>query len=283
MSTQERAFDSAGLASLDDLETPRWQALFSRLEKAQRDFLATSPFTRDYRWPRDPLHTCIRLWEYPFVYHKLETQGWGSKPNARRVLADLGSGATFFPFAVASLGHEVIAIDADPEAQRSLAGPTAALDVGSGAVRFLLNDITRLDLEDESLDGAYCISVLEHVENPETVIAEVTRVLKPGGVFILTFDVALNEQTEIGPAQFHRLREALTGAFEPLDAERFVHPMRVLTSDNSPYPYYPPEGMVHRVWHAARRCLSSLAGREGRERRVLATTYGVALRRLEHA
>jgi len=39
-------------------------------------------------------------------------------------------------------------------------------------------------LEDASLDGVVADYVLEHVEHPSAVVAEVARVLKPGGVFL---------------------------------------------------------------------------------------------------
>lgn len=42
-------------------------------------------------------------------------------------------------------------------------------------------DIHDLGFEDELFDGVACISILEHVPEPQTAIAEMHRVLKPGG------------------------------------------------------------------------------------------------------
>ena len=42
-------------------------------------------------------------------------------------------------------------------------------------------DIHDLKFEDNKFDVAVCISILEHVPHPEVAIAELTRVLKPGG------------------------------------------------------------------------------------------------------
>jgi ubiquinone/menaquinone biosynthesis C-methylase UbiE len=47
-----------------------------------------------------------------------------------------------------------------------------------------------LPLEDQSFDAATAYSVLDHLENPDLVLAEVARVLKPGGQFYL--DLAPN-------------------------------------------------------------------------------------------
>ncbi|MEM9808525.1 MAG: bifunctional 2-polyprenyl-6-hydroxyphenol methylase/3-demethylubiquinol 3-O-methyltransferase UbiG, partial [Cyanobacteria bacterium P01_D01_bin.56] len=40
-----------------------------------------------------------------------------------------------------------------------------------------------LPFEDDSFDGVVCVDVLEHVESPAATVAEIGRVLKPGGVF----------------------------------------------------------------------------------------------------
>ena len=42
-----------------------------------------------------------------------------------------------------------------------------------------------MPFEDESYDCAFGTEVLEHCPNPEIVMKEVFRVLKPGGVFFL--------------------------------------------------------------------------------------------------
>ena len=67
------------------LRAPRKQfpISFALLEKEQADFLAMeSAFrSREYKWPRDPLHTWSRVWEYPYTYHHLQ-QARGQWPVA---------------------------------------------------------------------------------------------------------------------------------------------------------------------------------------------------------
>ncbi len=50
----------------------------------------------------------------------------------------------------------------------------------------ILADITNSDLPSEHYDIVVSVEVLEHVEDDETFVAEVSRVLKPGGRFIMT-------------------------------------------------------------------------------------------------
>lgn len=43
-------------------------------------------------------------------------------------------------------------------------------------------DLTRLPNDENSVDGFICDNVLEHVDNPTRAVAELHRVLKPGGI-----------------------------------------------------------------------------------------------------
>ncbi|MCL6507779.1 MAG: class I SAM-dependent methyltransferase [Bryobacteraceae bacterium] len=286
---RENPFNRAGLASLDDLSTPSWRSLFSHLESIQSEFLAAQPHCPDYPWPKDPLHNCTRVWEYPFVYHHLEYLQSHSGGPPRHLLpqvVDLGSGATFFPFAVARLGFRVIAVDADPRATRSMDRAIRTVSAGRGAVTSLLSDARCIGLATSSLDCVYCISVLEHVRNFEAVVAEVGRVLRPGGLFVLTFDVDLRGNSELGPASYERLMDALQVSFYLVFPEKVIHPLRVLTSDNSIYPMYPNRRLLDHPWvrlfkHSLRCTYNSLRGLELPTGHMLVTTYGACLRKPE--
>lgn len=49
----------------------------------------------------------------------------------------------------------------------------------------IVGDIHNLPFEDASIDAIICISILEHVEEPQRAVRELHRVLKPGGVCFL--------------------------------------------------------------------------------------------------
>lgn len=276
-------FDRSGLASLDDLSTPRWRSLFSRLESIQSEFLASQTHCADYPWPRDPLHNCIRAWEYPFVYHHLQSHSGVSPGRPLPQVVDLGSGATFFPFAVARLGWRVIAMDADSRATSSVDRAIGRLSAGGGTVTSLLADARFIALEEESVDCVYCVSVLEHIPEFEGVISEVARILRPDGLFVLTFDVDLRGNHELGPDAYERVSDALRASFSPVCPEKVVHPLRVLTTDNSIYPLYPgrstPDRMIEPLRHLLHAAYNRLRGRQTPAGRVLASTYGACLRK----
>ncbi|KAK2661618.1 hypothetical protein Ddye_000192 [Dipteronia dyeriana] len=50
-----------------------------------------------------------------------------------------------------------------------------------------LNQDQRLEFEDGSFDAVLCTVSVQYLQQPEKVFAEVFRVLKPGGVFIVSF------------------------------------------------------------------------------------------------
>jgi SAM-dependent methyltransferase len=276
-------FDRAGLASLDDLSTPLWRSCFSRLESIQSEFLASQPHCPDYPWPRDPLHDCIRVWEYPFVYHHLQLHSGSLSGHPLPEVVDLGSGATFFPFAVARLGWRVIAVDADSRATSSVDRAIGRVSAGGGAVTSLLSDARSIALETESVDCVYCVSVLEHIPDFEGVISEVRRILRPDGLLVLTFDVDLRGNWELGPASYGRLSDALQASFSLVYPEKVVHPLRVLTTDNSIYPMYPRRSildpLITPLRHSLRSAYNRLRGRQLPSGRLLASTYGACLRK----
>jgi SAM-dependent methyltransferase len=54
------------------------------------------------------------------------------------------------------------------------------------AEEFVQADVRRLPVRDEFLDGVGLFDVLEHVDNPRTLLIEARRVVKPGGFLIIT-------------------------------------------------------------------------------------------------
>jgi 2-polyprenyl-6-hydroxyphenyl methylase/3-demethylubiquinone-9 3-methyltransferase len=94
-----------------------------------------------------------------------------------RVL-DVGCGAGFLSNHLAREGFEVTGLDAS---QASI--DVAARHDLTGRARYLLGDALLLPFPDASFDVVCAMDFLEHVEEPAKAVAEMARVLKPGGTF----------------------------------------------------------------------------------------------------
>jgi SAM-dependent methyltransferase len=242
-------FERSGIAALSDLDSDEWRPVYAALEREQSEFLSHESRFRspEYFWPRDALHNWSRIWEYPYAYYHLRSlRGRFPQSPAPRVV-DLGSGVTFFPFAVAKLGYRVTCVDNDPVCEKDI--PLAANALGlSGIVDCRMASAEALPFSDREVDIVYCISVLEHVRTFEPVIEEVARILRPGGALIVTFDVDLRGGSEIGPERYRHLKKLIDDRFALSAPVETAHPIDMLRTDNAPYgfPRLTPAGKVLR-------------------------------------
>lgn len=261
MYAKDSPFDRCGFSSLDDLETALWAQQFTALEAHQRAFIAQEAKFRSptYIWPSDPLHKWSRVWEYPYVLYHLN-RFFGSRSSAEeKVVIDLGSGVTFFPFALAADHFVVYAVDTDPVGAHDIPLACDALGIARNQVEFRLADAKALPFDDQSIDAVYSVSVLEHIPEPHAVIQEIARVLKPTGLFVLTIDVSMDGIHEITAENFLKLQQAIDQYFAPEFAETAIHPMRLLKTTNGPYPYrFPKKNLLYRVARTIKRYFKGL-------------------------
>src|SRR5215216_2667456 len=99
---------------------------------------------------------------------------YAARLRARRVM-DLGCGAGDSVELFRSVDPLVSWVGVDIVASPEVAGRTRA------DAEFVTYDGRRLPFEDASFELVYCKQVLEHVEHPRELLAEVARVLAPGG------------------------------------------------------------------------------------------------------
>lgn len=206
-----------GIPRLDGYRSLLESEAFRRMESFSDSFLKRHRGTLagyGRRWVPDPLHQWSRQWEYPFVYEAVGDAAAGGKEL--RIL-DAGSGITFFPWYLGSElpGARVTCCDRDA----SLEPLFAAVNGGAGEVRFIRRDLAETGIADGSMDVVYSISVLEHTERMEAVIGELARVLRPGGILAVTFDISLDGLGEISLRNMGGLMAALEHYFPAPDGE----------------------------------------------------------------
>jgi SAM-dependent methyltransferase len=259
-------FDRSGIASLSHVVSPHCREIISHLEKQQEAFLKCENRFRstEYKWPRDPLHNWSRVWEYPYVYHHL--QEFYSKLSGSGTLqvVDLGSGVTFFPFSVARLGYHVRCTDIDPICETDLARAIRLTDCKPGRADFHLIQGETLPFTDGEIDVVYCISVIEHIVRFEDTVDEIVRILKPGGILLLTVDLDIRGDSQLGVAEYRRLMNKIKQHFDLIYPETTIHPADVLTSCNGPYGYRERRGLPRVKFFLKQEIIKPLLGKSPR-------------------
>ena len=256
-------FNYSGFASLKDLQSELWQRLFKELEDFQKEFSKCVDCYRspEYIWPRDPLHTWSRVWEYPYVLYHLRKYQQAIKPK-NEVILDFGSGVTFFPFFLAREGFKVIATDIDPVCEKDFKKAIALMNMSNEQIDFILGKENYIPLENNSISCIYSISVIEHVKNIPQIIKEINRVLIPDGLFIVTFDVSLNKTYELSAENFEILLSSLNQYFESISPLGLVHPLDMLYSNKGPYPLYSEKTALQKVLHFGKGIAKKILGRK---------------------
>jgi 2-polyprenyl-3-methyl-5-hydroxy-6-metoxy-1,4-benzoquinol methylase len=98
---------------------------------------------------------------------------------------DAGCGTGALARWLATRGCSVLGVDAASE--MVAAARSAPAEDYSDRLSFVrITTIARLALDDRSLDGVLCSSVLEYVPDPSACLAEFARVLKPGGLLLVS-------------------------------------------------------------------------------------------------
>lgn len=108
-----------------------------------------------------------------------------ARPGPAARVLDLGCATGAFAATVAEHGALVTAVDVVPanlELLRRLHAPL----VESGRLAPVLGDAAAVPLPDASFDAAFCLEVLEHVEDDERAARELARVLRVGGTCVVS-------------------------------------------------------------------------------------------------
>jgi ubiquinone/menaquinone biosynthesis C-methylase UbiE len=121
------------------------------------------------RW----LHNTRRDWIVSTI-RRLVTHGG--------VAIEIGPGSGVYLPVLAEVCDEVVGADIE-DAYLSRLRP---LEQSVPGLRLVRDDITRSSFADNSFDVVLCTEVVEHIKDSRAALAEMRRILKPGGLLILS-------------------------------------------------------------------------------------------------
>jgi SAM-dependent methyltransferase len=169
-STCSSASNRCELASVEAKDSPRFCAFMSMMNA-----FATSFGLRTFT-------TWSKIWEYPWLWFAaLGRIDWAGK-----YLVDLGSEISPMPWLLATLGAKVTLIEVDEQWVPTWEKLREQLQVN---VTWHVVGSEAIPIPSASADAVTSFSVIEHQPNKRAAIDEVARVLKPGGVFAVSFDI----------------------------------------------------------------------------------------------
>jgi SAM-dependent methyltransferase len=155
---------------------------------------AIDPWLQHMRWRRD-----FARWRE----RRINQEAYQSERLARleqiagRVdgvrLLDLGAGMGGFAVAAALRGAQVVASEYNPAYCRIILLRAARYHLHLPVINAAGE---ALPLPDAAFDAVVCWDVIEHVQSPDRVLREIARVLRPGGVALIT---VINRRAWIDP------------------------------------------------------------------------------------
>lgn len=107
-------------------------------------------------------------------------------PADLETVVDLGVGAGLMLPALLGKSRRIIAVDSSQN-MLQMAREFVDKEEADSAERcdFRLGELEHLPILDRTVDAAVALMVLHHIATPAAAIAEVYRVLKPGGIFVI--------------------------------------------------------------------------------------------------
>ncbi len=124
------------------------------------------------------LKTSVNPWRVGYVERVLQQLNFDT---TGKTALEVGCGGGILTEEIHQLGFDTTGIE---PAEASVLAATNHAKARGWAIRYQVGSGEAIPFESASFDVVFCCDVLEHVKDLPCVIAEISRVLKPGGLFI---------------------------------------------------------------------------------------------------
>jgi SAM-dependent methyltransferase len=229
-----------GIPLYDELETLQRDPLYAEHTAWNQQFLdrhgkALEGYGK--LWGQNPFQMWSRRWEYPFEAQKV-LQYAATQGDRPLKMLDGGSGVTYVPYYLCERCPELSVVCCDTNTSYAPMFKAINQNVGHERVSFQEAMLQKLPYETGGLDVVCCISVLEHTDNYAEIVSEFSRVLRPGGLLVLTFDLSLDGKFTLSQPTAAELLRNVTDRFDVLEGldvtaelPKMSSPASLLTTD----------------------------------------------------
>jgi ubiquinone/menaquinone biosynthesis C-methylase UbiE len=136
--------------------------------------------------------------------------------KGKRIL-DVASGEGYGSAMLAAHAAEVIGVDISEEAIRHASGKYTAPNL-----RFVHGSCSALPLPDAAVDMVVSFETIEHHDQHEAMMQEIKRVLRPGGLLVISCPDKLEYSDKPGYVNEFHVKELYRGEFQELLARHFA-------------------------------------------------------------
>ena len=136
-----------------------------------------------------------------------------------KTVLDLASGEGYGAALLAKHAARVVGVEIDPEAVHH-----ASSQYTQNGLSFVVGSITHIPLQmDHAFDVITCFEAFEHIARQDLLLSEVKRLLKPGGLFIVSTPNKLVYTDLSGEVNPFHVREFYRDEYEKILQDNFVH------------------------------------------------------------
>jgi SAM-dependent methyltransferase len=167
-----------------------------------------------------------------WLNNEIDEAAPGFKISGEDVVVDVGSGDGGLGIFCARRARETVLIDND--AARVERAVAKVGQEGGRNVRGLVGDAAALPLPDGLASRVICTEVLEHVDDPAKVMAELVRIGRPGALYLISVPNGPAERLQIGlawPKYFEKPNHIWI--FDPEDFTNLVEDAGLVIENNS--------------------------------------------------
>ena len=133
------------------------------------------------------------------------------KTVAGKTALDIASGEGYGSAMLARTAHKVIGVDISQEAVSHAQAKYIAKNL-----EFRLGSCSKIPLDDASVDVVVSFETIEHHNEHEAMMKEIKRVLRPGGVLVISSPDKLEYSEKPGYSNPHHVKELSRGEFKKL-------------------------------------------------------------------